>query len=394
MKVVQVCPYDINRFGGVQTHIRALQATLSGLGHETMIVCPGVPSATGGGTTEHSSHVTTLGRGRMIRFAGTQFEVTWASPTQVRETSRDVQEWGADVIHYHTILSPFMPYQFFRTLEIPSVATFHATPPGGLPEALMRTIGRAAVRHVAKRLEVMIGVSDSALAALGRDPVSCPTKIIPPVIDLAPFLALKRPRLPDRGQYLNMLVFGRLEPRKGIDTLLQAWADLEGRLTTQTVQRMPRLVIAGEGPLEDDVREAAHKSKSGRLTHLPAQDGEELKGLMSEADLVVAPANYGESFGIVLAESMAAGVPVLAADNDGYRKVLSRDLPDHLFPKQDPAQLADRLLDLCQRSPDAPFFASEQYRSVASQFDVRHWADTFISTYEFALSRQTRSAEA
>jgi phosphatidylinositol alpha-mannosyltransferase len=49
----------------------------------------------------------------------------------------------------------------------------------------------------------------------------------------------------------------------------------------------------------------------------------ELRAELARADVLVAPSLKGESFGLVLAEAMAAGVPVVASDIAGYRDVLT-----------------------------------------------------------------------
>ena len=99
------------------------------------------------------------------------------------------------------------------------------------------------------------------------------------------------------------------------------------------------------------------------------------------ADVFVAPATGGESFGLVLAEAMAAGAPVVAGDNPGYRAVLRDGRDGLLAPPRDPAALADaieRLLDdepLRRRLIDAG-------RARARDFDVSVVGARFLSLYE------------
>ena len=78
MKIVQVCPYDIDRPGGVQRHIRALAAALRARGHDVLVVAPG----SAGGKVDDVFH---LGRQRPIGLSGTRFELTWASRRELRQ---------------------------------------------------------------------------------------------------------------------------------------------------------------------------------------------------------------------------------------------------------------------------------------------------------------------
>ena len=72
------------------------------------------------------------------------------------------------------------------------------------------------------------------------------------------------------------------------------------------------------------------------------------RGIHAAVDLFVAPAVGGESFGIVLVEAMAAGLPVIASDIPGYREVVRDGIEGILIPPRDPPALAAavrRLLD-------------------------------------------------
>ncbi len=387
MKIVQVCPYDIHRHGGVQSHIRSLASAFSNSGHETIIVSPHVSAGGRERSLADGDGFKPLGRGRQISIAGTRFELTYASAAELKDAKQYIKDWQADLVHYHTILSPIMPYQLFCALGLPSVGTFHATPPTGFSGVLMKTFGKRLAARVANRLDGVIGVSKSALGAIGDGPGFRAAKVIPPVTDLSSFTKPRRPQCEGAPGTLSILVYGRLEPRKGIDTLLKAWARVEERLASERPDRLPKLTIAGGGPLENAVRKASRSNGASPLRYVPAPTSDELDALMAEMDMVIAPAGYGESFGIVLAEAMAAGLPVLAADNAGYRDVLSGPLPSNLFSRMNAEELAHRIWHLCTLSPNDPFFAPERYRSVAAQYDVARWVSTFMSVYDDAIAR-------
>ena len=94
---------------------------------------------------------------------------------------------------------------------------------------------------------------------------------------------------------------------------------------------------------------------------------EDLPRHYASADVFCSPATGGESFGIVLLEAMAAGVPVVASDIDGYRDVVSHDVNGLLVGPRDPSAIAGAV----GRVLDDPALADglrSAGRSAASEF--------------------------
>jgi glycosyltransferase involved in cell wall biosynthesis len=128
---------------------------------------------------------------------------------------------------------------------------------------------------------------------------------------------------------------GRLHVNKGLDVVLQALA----RLRDDGVA--VRLKIAGDGPIKDEL---VHLATALGLNHqvefcgwmTPA--GDYLRGL----DLFLCPSRV-EPFGLVVIESMAAGVPVVASDIDGPRQSLHEGRFGYLCAREDPAAMADAI---------------------------------------------------
>ena len=121
---------------------------------------------------------------------------------------------------------------------------------------------------------------------------------------------------------------GRAEPRKGLPVLLEALERLPAEATVD--------LVGVEGDFGPRVR--AH----GRAT------GEELRAVLAGADVFCAPALGGESFGVVLVEAMAAGLPVVASDLPGYASVLP-PAAGRLVPPGDAGALSSALGDLRAR---------------------------------------------
>uniref|UniRef100_UPI0035696252 glycosyltransferase family 4 protein n=1 Tax=Shimia sp. TaxID=1954381 RepID=UPI0035696252 len=239
MKIVQISPYAMDRPGGVQTHVRDLSHWLRGQGHEVRIVAPPGAAADEG--------VLTPGRCRNMALHGTAFEVSRAGRAERKACLRDLRSWGAEMVHLHTPWTPMLAWQIWRGLRLPSVATFHATLPEGGGFDPFRAYIRFAARYFHKRLDAIVVPSEAPRAqwrALGVDPLPA---ILPPVIDLARWRAARQARPPGP----HLLFMGRLEERKGVRVLLEAWPAIAAALPGA------RLTIAGAGALEAPLRKMA-----------------------------------------------------------------------------------------------------------------------------------------
>jgi phosphatidylinositol alpha-mannosyltransferase len=375
MKVVQVCPYDPDRHGGVQRHIHALDKALSARGHETLIIAPGNGAKTRPGLLR-------LGGMRSVAFAGTRFEVTWAGAEELARTVEDLKAWAPDVVHFHTPWDPLMPWQLFRRLHLPRVASFHDTPPPGLTGAALRSLFKLLSGYLLNRLDGAIAVSAAPLAHLRPGASGVTPVVLPPVTDLEAFFTNGK----EQAAAPSILFVGRLEPRKGVQVLLDA-ARLLARGAVPLPEGLPRLrfVIAGEGDLLPLVLATQRELGGGWIDHVPAPSPERLLSLLREATLAVSPALYGESFGIVLAEALASGTPIIGAGNAGYRSVLTGPGERLLVPPGDAAALARRMSELLA-DPDGLRSLSAWGPCHARQFDVAERIGDFESVYVRAIA--------
>lgn len=380
MRIVQVCPYDPDRHGGVQRNMHALASALSARGHQTLIVAPGTPNPLQEG-------VWRLGAMRSVRFAGTRFEVTWANAHELESSVQLLRAWQPDVVHFHTPWDPLMPWQLFRRLDMARVATFHDTPPPGLTGALLRNLFKGLSRYLLSRLDGAIVVSAAPMAHLRPGSSGVRPVVLPPVTDLSPFfdtrkVATERP---------TILFLGRLEPRKGVQVLLEAASLLaSGAVKLPAGLPPPRFVVAGDGDQRGAVLAAQETLGGGWIDFVPAPSQEEQLRLLAEATLAVSPALYGESFGIVLAEALASGTPVIGADNAGYRTVLTGTGASLLVPAGDGAALAQRIADLLA-APQERDVLAQWGRAHARQFDVGERVGDFEDFYAAAIARHARS---
>jgi phosphatidylinositol alpha-mannosyltransferase len=140
----------------------------------------------------------------------------------------------------------------------------------------------------------------------------------------------------------NILFVGRHEPRKGLLDLLKAHRIL------RKAGYGDRLLVVGSGPQEREARRYVATRGLQEVEFLGRVTDAEKAQLFRTADVYVAPATGGESFGIVLLEAMAAGAPIVASDIHGYKGVVRRGREGLLVQPREPAQFASaigRLLD-------------------------------------------------
>jgi glycosyltransferase involved in cell wall biosynthesis/GT2 family glycosyltransferase len=147
-----------------------------------------------------------------------------------------------------------------------------------------------------------------------------------------------------RNDETRLLFVGRLEPRKGIDTLLRA--------APRVLQECPRatLVVAGEPPNGGDIAEDFYRrcgvpGARERVRFLGRVDDARLASLYAATDIFVAPSRY-ESFGLVYLEAMARGKPVVACRAGGAASVVADGETGLLVPPDDAGALAGALVRL------------------------------------------------
>ncbi len=211
----------------------------------------------------------------------------------------------------------------------PLVGTFHCYSENAFSHGIAN--GVFGVRRKLQRLNVRIAVSEAA-AWTGQRFYGGRYRIIPNGVDLP---AAIRAKAPADGRPLRLAFVGQAVERKGLPVLLRAFEALREHIPVE-------LVIVGAG--EEDVAPLLLDPTGVRV--LGKVSDERKHAALESADLLVAPSLGGESFGMVLTESFAAGTPVVASDIAGYRDVVHDGEDGVLVPRGDPTALAETLRDL------------------------------------------------
>ena len=325
MRVALVCPYDWSAAGGVQVHVRALREHLLARGHLAIVVAPSSRPVEDEG-------VRVVGSPIAIAYNRSTAPID-PRPWHVGAVRRELRDFAPDVVHAHEPLVPNTSMWAVLASDVPVVATFHS----GADRSRLFDLAAPVLRRVARRLAARIAVSERA-AEFVRARVPGSFAIVPNGIDVPAFAGAEPA---DLGPGRKLLFVGRLHPRKGFRVALAAF----GRLAATHPD--VRLIVAGAGG-EAGAVETLPPEMRRRVTLLGAVENRSLPPIHRACDVFVAPSVGGESFGVILLEAMAAGLPVVATRIRGYDEVVADGATGLLVAPSDPGALAAavaRILD-------------------------------------------------
>lgn len=178
--------------------------------------------------------------------------------------------------------------------------------------------------------------------------------VIPPGVDTSHFYSIPSD---EAKQYIGLkpenrmiLFVGRIEPLKGVDTLIQAMSCLDQSLTSAS--RPVHLAIIGGEPNADPKDMSAEMTRlqkicddlcmGGMVVFLGKRAQDTLPYYYSAAELLVMPSLY-ESFGMVALEAMACGTPVIASEVGGLGYLVQNGETGYTIPDSDPEVLCEKL---------------------------------------------------
>ncbi|MGH3913881.1 MAG: glycosyltransferase family 4 protein [Pseudonocardiaceae bacterium] len=370
MKVGMVCPYSIAARGGVQAHVLGLAQGLRALRHEVEILAPAAVDAV------LPEFVTAAGRAVRVPYNGSVARLSFG-PVAFARVRRWLRDHDFDVLHLHEPTAPSLSLIALALADRPVVVTFHmaaarswalAAAHGLLQPPMEKVTARIAVSPLARRVQVEY---------LGGDAVE-----IPNGVDVAHFAGAEAlPGYPRTGGTVGFV--GRFaEPRKGMPVLLTAL-----RILVRTRPDL-RLLVVGHGEPATLLRRAGPEL-APRIRVLGELGEQGKAAMLASVDVLCAPALGGESFGIVLAEAMAAGTPVLASDLDAFRLVLDEGKAGVLVPAGAPATLAAALANLLDDPARRAALAAAGRRRVV-MWDWPVLARRVSQVYETAVAADPR----
>ena len=318
VRVGLICPYSLTIPGGVQGQVLALARSLRTLGHDTRVLgpCDGPPPDAG--VTPLGKSIPTASNGSVAPLA--------PDPSAQLRTIRALRDECFDVVHLHEPLVPGPTMTALLFKNTPLVGTFHRAGDSAAYDAF-----KPAVRWLARRLDLRFAVSKDALRTAERA-LGGSYELVFNAIELERFAAAE-PWPTDRP---TIFFLGRHEERKGLAVLLEALAELPSDVV---------LWVGGEGP---ETAELQRRHDDPRIEWLGRISDAERAARLRGATVYCSPSLYGESFGMVLLEAMAAGTPLVASDLEGHRNVATDGVDALLTPVGDPAALAKAICRLLE----------------------------------------------
>jgi phosphatidylinositol alpha-mannosyltransferase len=329
---------------GVPQYVACIGEWLRGRGYDTHYLV---------GQTEKRqlANIHSLSRNITVQFNGNK--TTIPLPTSKRRLRRFMAQNDFDILYVQTPHHPLMAQRLITAAK-PGTAVaglFHILPYGRLSKYGTKALG-IWLKPSLGRFDKMMAVSQAA-ADFEKWSFGLKAEVMPNVFDYDSFKNAK-PLSQYKDETKTILFLGRLVPRKGCQTLLEAVA----RLSRETDLPKFRVVICGRGGLEAKLRNFIKENGIENLVEFAGYISEADKPrYYASADISVFPSSGGESFGIVLLEAMAGGhAAVLAGDNPGYRSVM-HEQPELLFSPKDSALLAQKLRDMLVDSKQRQVYA-------------------------------------
>jgi glycosyltransferase involved in cell wall biosynthesis len=329
-----------------------------------------------------------------------------------RETHHDLKvslrQYRPDVVHVHNtfpLLSPAVLYAC-RDAAVPVVATIHnyrlACASGdffrhgtvchdcarGLPvpavlhgcyrgsrlasapAALATGVHRSAWRSLVSAY-VFISASQRDLLAgfgLAQDRIFVRHNLIP------------RRNKPEAPRGPTVVYAGRLDEAKGLRLLMAGW----DRYHSSSNRRGLRLVVAGAGPLQDEV--AAWASTRPSVEMVGQVDSGRCSELISQARAVLVPSAWEETFGLVVVEAMAVGTPSIAAGHGSFVELINPGVDGVLFRPGDPAALAVAVADVEAHPEQYEAYGEQARKTYEQRFDPDQSLKHLLEIYQFAIA--------
>jgi len=368
--------------GGQALVVDALARQLSALGHAVVVLAP------------RQHHAGACDDGdlpyRMVRHPR-PFSTRWFVRWYGRWLHLLHRQHRFDVVHCHsTYPNGYVAASCRALADLPLVITSHGSDLDPLSLLARKPQLRARYLLALERSDAVVALSGSTAERFRQ---VCPgvrrIERIPNGVDLARFAAeVPRPAALDPavqpGEYL--LLMGRLEPRKGVDLLLTAFALVaEGNRLA--------LVVAGEGSALAALREqAAGLGLGNRVRFVGRVEGDMKTWLVAHARCSVIPSRISEAFPLALLESYASGRPVIGTRIPGLAELIAPQQTGLLVAAESAAELA-RALATAIREPRQMDALGRQARHAAQAYDWSHIARRHVELFaELISQRRARQA--
>ncbi len=373
--------------GGLQRSVVYFSDELRRRGHRVLVVAPRVTGAP-------------LDEPGVIRVPAIEgiSESDFALPLPLPdETRKELQAFGPDIVHaHHPFLLGATGLHLARSLDVPLVYTYHT-----LWERRSCYVAddSAAVRTFLARMNVeyanlcdhVIAPSESVAAMLAAQGASVPVAVIPTGVKVEDFtggngVAVREAHGIPTDAFVVGYV-GRLAPEKNLPFLAEAvGAFVKDR-------PVAHWLVVGDGRSRDEIAFLFRsQGLSDRLHMTGSLSGRALTDAYAAMD-VFAFASQSETQGLVLAEALTGGVPVIAVDGPGVRDIVVDGTNGLLLPGQDRHSFVAALTSMVELTAVQRAELIERARESAEPYALPHTADRLTELYERLVQQHDRTRE-
>lgn len=306
--------------GGIENHLKTVAEAQANAGHDVTVLVTN-PGGEKGDVLLNGVRVI-----RARRLA------TVASTPLSLDLPRQAARLNPDITHLH------FPYpigevgQLLLGAKRPFVISYHSDVVK--QKNLLRVYAPLLKRVLTETRQILVSNGNYVRSSEWLLPLSDKCTIIPFSVDLARFSGTAAPLIPPAAEP-TLLFMGRHRYYKGVDTLIKAMREVNGRL-----------LIGGDGPERANWEQlTAELALQNRIQFLGDISEADLPAFYASGDIFVLPANSrAEAFGLVLQEAMASGLPCVTSElGTGTSWLVQDGVSGFVTPPRQPADLAAAL---------------------------------------------------
>lgn len=370
MKIGMVSPYAWDVPGGVQAHIKDLANYFQNEGHEVSVLAPALDE-----NAVKEDFVVVAGRPVAIPYNGAVARVLFG-PVAATRVRQWIHKSAFDVLHLHEPAIPSLSLLACSIAEGPMVGTFHVAAPRQKVAFAIAPLLEPVIEKLRARIAVSEVARETLTIHLDTDAVVIPNGI---AVD---FFASANPR-EEWARDLTLGFLGRFdEPRKGLELLLGALPAIAKAIPNV------RILIAGPGEGLDLMQTVPPNLRS-KLVFLGRLSDTDKASFLRSIDIYVAPNTGGESFGIILAEAMAAGAAIVASDLPAFVNVLGEGRYGLTFANENASDLARQIIYL-GNNPTARNELKQRAKEGARRFDWCEVGPEIMNVYQIARAESEK----